>query len=1735
MANNNVELTPEELQAFMDAGPAQGTATPTEQIPSTPVAGQELSEAELKAFMDAGPAQPQQEQVVYNPIPEGWTKEQYDAAQKNLRTPDTEGKSYWELLKEAVPDAAEDLGNIAKFNAARAAASVNAGIANVAEAFGGDSEFTRANQAYFQDAAKNAKGALADTYGEGIGRDLMLETMNPLNILPFGAGRAGLATLGGVVGADTAMNIATEGDRSGITMDDVGKVTTAGLMGVAGGKVIDTAGKALAKKISGDMSEVPFEDLLTKGSEELKNIRSGKVKPTAKNTRAMIELAKRSEGNPEIAKAIEELDVSIPMDYVATGKVGAELADQANAGRSIIGSDASQQMKNTIDEIKVKFDDWMQKNGQRDVSAISGEVKDELNKQIDEITTKTSDLYQSIESKIPDGEILESPKTLELLNKYIKSAGGKIKYLPGPLQELYEVLSRGTLDTLKEERSLIGAATSKLNSNKYKNVSSKKVKDLYDAMKKDQRYNLEKYAPELKDSLADADKMYVELKSLEDKLKVGFGKEGTGSLVNKLSNALNSGKKGDITNLTKYIDVIIPENKRAEALLSSIHELSQKSGEFNFSNFNKIWGNLSKHKETRELLVKSMGEDMVNKLDQWDKITFAMEKSLKSIRGNRNLNKHIINEKMDKDVIGGMLRKVIEGTSASFGMPISLNKIMKSPLWKLEELNKLVDSPEFKKIMLDTINGRNIEKVSPFKKKLTQLLGNIFVKEGAQKAADKTSKDYVPNEGFKKVNWFSDRVDKPEGLNSLTANPKGKNLVKQDEPIEAEIVEPEAQKLIGNNKGDQKLIGNNKKGQALIEDKKSGQATIENKRSGQKLLENIAKPEGPKDGLDTLVEPKPKPKPKKAPKKKVEPKKEPEVKVVNKLDEIKKLSHLQRFKMHEKISKEEITKILQQPKIDEEDLIFIEKYYDNVSIENMAKERLIAKKFNRWDKKEKQYKDGKTRVIFDPKNKTIDKQVEELNEEVERIRMNFKKREFGRSKEGEEKFNNVIKEIDDLKRNVILSSGNKEDLLKLIDKLYIDNFKKKTLSKLSEEKIRETISNLEYKNIKDELLSKREINNWYKYDIKQDKKDIIPKVATKAKTDTSVLNFTPKDKGLDSLTKQTESKKKVELKDKKNNTGYNEDMKKETKTNTSALDSLNKKSDPNKTNMIVPDKDAEVEALSKAIQDLPIDGFKKKIAEKSNNKKDLETMIDNYIEEKGDTLKNLATIAENKNVPSLILDKVYAKNQWVSTYIAKNPNSSADLLHKVVEDGTLNSSQKMSWLIDLINHENVSDKTLKKVISLLKDKKRMVSAVDEAKKVLDKRKKQPKSITEALDNLKAKEKPKKDPKLAVLHNLREDALKFNDKVFHTNRQGDYNQKGMPGVSVAITKQDQDFGSFGDITLVGNKEMLTEYGKPGKIDSRNKVFDRDIYSSRTPSAKWGNQLYIEGLSKDMEDVIDMYYNGSTSLEDLISFDKKHGKTILVKAFKEQNQGKKATKKALKEWLEENRSRAPYFEHEGKRIDMTNESVLEHIYGITPYSRGKRKVAGTEGSFWNSKGENLAAISKQYKSISAINKNKNLIVSQEEMKKFVEKTDKNINDLHTKIYGDNYTFGGFEEFQSGLYKGTSPKAEWSDKLKSEYRDLQYEVQNSPTEYFEAKLLRKVELGEWQGALVPENVSKETLAILRKHKIKVKKYKEGSRAETLNNFLEENDKWLLMAPVELYFLPDMIEAMKQEESAA
>lgn len=459
-----------------------------------------------------------------------------------------------------------------------------------------------------------------------------------------------------------------------------------------------------------------------------------------------------------------------------------------------------------------------------------------------------------------------------------------------------------------------------------------------------------------------------------------------------------------------------------------------------------------------------------------------------------------------------------------------------------------------------------------------------------------------------------------------------------------------------------------------------------------------------------------------------------------------------------------------------------------------------------------------------------------------------------------------------------------------------------------------------------------------------------------------------------------------------------------------------------------------------------------------------------------------------------------------------------------------------------------------------------------------------------------------DGTLVALHNLSEDSLRKN-----------LDAGGLAAPSIAITKADAKFDSFGEITLVGKKELVT----PGK-DTQTRVFSGDIYSPTVGDSVQFEKVYNSNkeLPEDIQQIltkvpsfdiknydspiqIDSWLKGSgISQEDLKYLkDNLFRATTRVKSTATVSKElspllkNKAIAKLIKAstsdydlrlQLDNNPESSAAFQEiaedlgRGDEVYEIIDEFTNQIFEAKPAtvnnivaSINQRltikglDVRGSEGG-WSVPARVFAY--REFKTLAEIKKFEGLLTDAEsasfkgeaKQAQFADFVDNQITymegngikfDNSTALYDainseealaelvkglkmlpklsdyDTKTIEGLDSFNNDFektkksnkrvtadairYAGYSAEAsdikkftenldydDFVDKMNVTFRDLD-------TEYFEAKIMRAVDINEFAGAIVPDEIAPDLVTALESKGLKVAKYsyfKEGDRFKQL-----------------------------------
>lgn len=369
--------------------------------------------------------------------------------------------------------------------------------------------------------------------------------------------------------------------------------------------------------------------------------------------------------------------------------------------------------------------------------------------------------------------------------------------------------------------------------------------------------------------------------------------------------------------------------------------------------------------------------------------------------------------------------------------------------------------------------------------------------------------------------------------------------------------------------------------------------------------------------------------------------------------------------------------------------------------------------------------------------------------------------------------------------------------------------------------------------------------------------------------------------------------------------------------------------------------------------------------------------------------------------------------------------------------------------------------------------------------------------------------------------------------------------GMPNPSIAVTQQDVPFAGFGDISLVGKPEAFDP-----KLRS-NPLYSADAYTVRAPSpVRVANKGAYKQFSSDFApyrdagNIDDVAYSladleTKTRLEpsdfrrvnDFLEYDNAAalkfaddvGIKLSNKDYHEISQMKDKNADKYQEW--KNGVLDQYFQ--GEEFFVTNPDFDRYAgrANLKPYtadnvSRYMTRQAGAnkERTMTFGAGNIRASTAERIPSLPKAREMKGLLQPADAVAEVKETASMMLGDLQTALRDyykyDTSSFRYFDEVGEMIAlserKGMKRAMEEigfenvPDSLVKEIEEYKDYLRSAPTEYFESKPQRAVQLTDFAGAIVPENTSQGVLDMLSRAGLKVEKYgDEATRTEARKKF--------------------------------
>ncbi len=330
--------------------------------------------------------------------------------------------------------------------------------------------------------------------------------------------------------------------------------------------------------------------------------------------------------------------------------------------------------------------------------------------------------------------------------------------------------------------------------------------------------------------------------------------------------------------------------------------------------------------------------------------------------------------------------------------------------------------------------------------------------------------------------------------------------------------------------------------------------------------------------------------------------------------------------------------------------------------------------------------------------------------------------------------------------------------------------------------------------------------------------------------------------------------------------------------------------------------------------------------------------------------------------------------------------------------------------------------------------------------------------------------------------------------------------GMPVPSLAVSNVENPMMNFGDISLIGSKEMAIP-------STKNPVYGFDAYTARAPKVDF--QIDPKSQKNLAKLFADVYPQSSYEVNRLAqNWDDRAYNTLYREKFlKEQgalpNRSEfksdweyssaigdaiDARKSEYKNWMSE-------FE---KSLPNAGVNIKERIFkGFT--SSGDRRYApvtlenlvkemkggaGSEGFFYGV-GNIRAVATPKFKTLNQVKAARENIVTAEKFEPIKKQIDSAFNDLNERLNKLEGQSGYRYEAPDALYEiGQTRNVNLLDKiykdvpqsLKADVQVFMNKLREMPTEYFEIKPQRAMQVGEFKGAILPSNAPQQSIDYLR-----------------------------------------------------
>ena len=498
-------------------------------------------------------------------------------------------------------------------------------------------------------------------------------------------------------------------------------------LGVFGGRAIKRFAKAKTEKAQNAIKALDDADrgiITDKGLDDVADIiQKGSVD----------DIANVIDADANFYRAADELGITTePLAGFASKNP--QFRDVEAALRKVPGSALDPQAIKFIEETSQKADDLIvQYGGTLDKAQLGLDFKERSLANIDDLLTKTDDVYGSIANQLPKSSRHPATETVNFINQKIVELGG-VSELPPKLRRLFNQLSpksktvksegkfdlaagkrktvktqeviNPTLGNIDQARREIGQALK--GSGPFKDVETGLNKALYARLTKDQDAIAQ--ASGLGDVTDAAKGLVRQRKQIEDNITALLGKDLNKALNVTVSGALKKLSVGEVDQF-KAVMAAIPKHQRQAVALSAMNDVFKGAGvgqsQLSPTQFVKWFDTLKRSPAAKKALFDNLPEESHRAIENLYAVSNGISRSLQQTTPTGR-----INALFNQDT--GFIRKMVGSTiprAAAFatGSPVAAAAtsatvdFLRQATNPARRASELMSSPQFQNVIRQSV------------------------------------------------------------------------------------------------------------------------------------------------------------------------------------------------------------------------------------------------------------------------------------------------------------------------------------------------------------------------------------------------------------------------------------------------------------------------------------------------------------------------------------------------------------------------------------------------------------------------------------------------------------------------------------------------------------------------------------------------------------------------------------------------------------------------------------------------------------------------------------------------------------------------------------------------------------------------------------------------------------------------------------------------------------------------